>query len=212
MSRHIYRLRGMNLDKLIELAQIGDNQALGIILEKFEPMVKSIVGKYYGTWLEFEDFLQIGLVGLIQAVYNFRKDANAKFSSFAFMNISSEIKSFVTYLNRNKHKVLTEAVSMENTEDEFTENADYYIESVDTEKKDFLKEYFLSKSLEQLECNEREIVELWIDGYSYQEIGDKMNVNTKKVDNTIQKIKKVLSRNIDEYNNIVEMFGGKYEI
>ncbi len=56
MSRNIYKLRGLHLNQLIELSQIGDKEALGIILEKFEPMVKSIVSKYYGTWVEFEDF------------------------------------------------------------------------------------------------------------------------------------------------------------
>ena len=60
MSRNIYKLRGLHLNELIELSQIGD-MALGIILEKFEPMVKSIVSKYYGTWVEFK-ILQIGFV------------------------------------------------------------------------------------------------------------------------------------------------------
>ncbi|RAO99749.1 RNA polymerase sigma70 factor [Petrotoga sp. 9PW.55.5.1] len=212
MSRHIYKLRALNLNRLIELSQIGDNQALGIILEKFEPMVKSIVSKYYGTWLEFEDFLQIGLVGLIQAVYNFKKDANTKFSSFAYMNISSEVKSFITYLNRNKHKVLTEALSMESTDENFTENADYYIQSVNPDKRDYLKEYFISKSLEELEKHETEIVELWLKGYTYKEISKQLKTTTKKVDNTIQKIKKVLEKKTEEYEKILDIFGGRYEI
>ena len=192
MGRNIYKLRGLHLNELIELSQVGDKEALGLILEKFEPMVKSIVSKYYGTWVEFEDFLQIGFVGLIQAVYNFRDDANTKFSSFAYMNISSEVKSFVTYLNRNKHKVLTDAISIERSDDYFSENADYYIEDTDSEKQDFLMDYFFAKGMEELHDDEREIVELWMKGYTYQEISDISNVNTKKVDNTLQKIKKIL--------------------
>ncbi|HHV01584.1 MAG: sigma-70 family RNA polymerase sigma factor [Defluviitoga tunisiensis] len=208
MSRNIYKLRGLHLNQLIELSQIGDKEALGIILEKFEPMVKSIVSKYYGTWVEFEDFLQIGFVGLIQAVYNFREDANTKFSSFAYMNISSEVKSFVTYLNRNKHKVLTDAISIEKTDDDFSENADYYFEDVDSEKEDFLMEYFFSKSMDELQEEEKELVKLWMSGYTYQEISDISNVNTKKVDNTLQKIKKILEGKKSEYEQIKDIFGG----
>lgn len=208
MSRNIYKLRGLNLNRLIELSQIGDKEALGMILEKFEPMIKSIVSNYYGTWLEYEDFLQIGFVGLIQAVYNFRNDANTKFSSFAYMNISSEIKSFITYLNRNKHKVLTEAVSIENTDENFSESGDYYIENIDSQEKDFLKEYFFSKSVEQLKEDEKNIIKLWGYGYSYQEISDKLKVSTKKVDNTLQKIKKILETKEEIYTNIKNMFGG----
>ncbi|PNR95955.1 sigma-70 family RNA polymerase sigma factor [Petrotoga sp. 9PWA.NaAc.5.4] len=208
MSRNIYKLRGLNLNRLIELSQIGDKEALGMILEKFEPMIKSIVSNYYGTWLEYEDFLQIGFVGLIQAVYNFRNDANTKFSSFAYMNISSEIKSFITYLNRNKHKVLTEAVSIENTDENFSESGDYYIENIDSQEKDFLKEYLFSKSVEELKEDEKNIIKLWGYGYSYQEISDKLKVSTKKVDNTLQKIKKILETKEEIYTNIKNMFGG----
>ena len=73
------------------------------------------------------------------------------------MNISSEVKSFVTYLNRNKHKVLTDAISIEKTDDDFSENADYYFEDVDSEKEDFLMEYFF-KNMDELQEEEKELV------------------------------------------------------
>jgi RNA polymerase sporulation-specific sigma factor len=208
MKRNIYILRRMSLKRLIELSQIGDNQAMGLILEKFEPMVKSIISKYYGTWADFEDFTQIGFVGLIQAVYNFKEDSNTKFSTFAYLNISSEIKSFLTYLNRQKNKVLTEAVSMESNDDNFNENSDYYFENPEDNQDNNFLTYLIEDTIQDMKDEEQEILKLWFRGYSYNEVSEKLEVKNKKVDNTIQKVKKILVEKKEIYDKLNYFFGG----
>jgi len=46
--------------------------------------------------------------------------------------------------------------------------------------------------LESLKEDEVKIFELWLDGYSYKEIEEQVGVNFKKVDNTIQKVKRMI--------------------
>ena len=46
--------------------------------------------------------------------------------------------------------------------------------------------------LENLKDDEIQIFELWLDGYSYKEIEEKVSVNFKRVDNTVQKVKRIV--------------------
>jgi len=50
--------------------------------------------------------------------------------------------------------------------------------------------------LENLKEDEIQIFELWLDGYSYKEIEEKVGVNFKRVDNTIQKVKKLVKKKL----------------
>jgi RNA polymerase sporulation-specific sigma factor len=193
----------------VKLSQVGDKEAMGIILEKFEPMIKSVVSKYYGAWADFEDFVQIGFVGLMQAVFNYDENSNSKFSTFAYLNISSEVKSFVTYLNRQKNKVLTEAISIENTYDDFNEGFEYYLKDPENQTKNLLLNYVIDSALIELNEDETDIVNLWFDGFSYKEISKKLIVKQKKVDNTIQKLKKILQTKKDLYQNLMFFIGGE---
>ena len=208
MNRNYYIMRRLNVNRLVKLSKVGDMEAMGMILEKFEPMVKSVVAKYYGAWADFEDFMQIGYVGLMQAVFNFKEDSGSKFSTFAYLNISSEIKSFLTYLNRQKNKVLTEAMSIENTFEDFNENSEYYIEAPESTEPDILNNYFINQCVKELSNDEKEIIDLWFENYTYKEISKNLNIKRKKVDNTIQKIKRIVNDKKELYEKIRLFTGG----
>ncbi|WGS64771.1 sigma-70 family RNA polymerase sigma factor [Marinitoga aeolica] len=205
-----YKLRTLRVEGLIKLAQSGDKEAMNLIMVKFEPMIKSIASKYYGAWAEFQDLVQIGFVGLIQGVYSFDETNKTKFSTFAYLNISSEIKSFLTYLNRLKNKVLSDAVSIESMFEDYSEDSDYYFE-VPSETdlyQSVVYNYIFERSIEQMKDIEKEIVKMWLDNNSYDEISKEINISKKKVDNTIQKFKKVANR-VMKYVNSAIAIGGK---
>lgn len=210
MNRNYYTMRRLNVIKLVKLSKVGDMEAMGMILEKFEPMVKSVVSKYYGAWADFEDFMQIGYVGLMQAVYNFKEDSGSKFSTFAYLNISSEIKSFLTYLNRQKNKVLTDAVNIENTFEDFSENSEYYIEANESTEPNILNDYFIKQCVNELNKDEKDIIDLWFENYTYKEISKSLNIKRKKVDNTIQKIKRIINEKQELYEKILMFIGGAF--
>jgi len=208
MNRNYYIMRRLNVNRLVQLSKVGDMEAMGMILEKFEPMVKSVVAKYYGAWADFEDFMQIGYVGLMQAVFNYKDNSGSKFSTFAYLNISSEIKSFLTYLNRQKNKVLTEAMSIENTFQEFNETSEYYIEAPESTEPDILTQYFINECVKELNDDEKDIINLWFKNYTYKEISKDLEIKRKKVDNTIQKIKRILTDKQKLYEKIQFFTGG----
>lgn len=195
-----YNLRGKRIEKLVELAQSGLKEALELIIEKYYPMVIRISSKYYAPWAEFEDIVQNGLIGLIKAVFYFDSEKSS-FNSFAWKNIEGEVQTFITYLNRKKNKILSDSSSIDVfDEEESGEQADYSLQDKSTNipKKifvDIIKETIV-KHLKDVEID---IFEMWLDGYSYAEIQEELNVNFKKVDNTIQKAKKIGRTKIDRF-------------
>ncbi|AEH50421.1 sigma-70 family RNA polymerase sigma factor [Pseudothermotoga thermarum] len=191
-----HRLRSKKTEELVELVQSGFNEALELIVERYYPMVVKISSKYYAPWAQFEDLVQNGLVGLIKAAYYYQPDKSG-FSSFAWRSIESELKSFLTYLNRKKNKMLTDAVSVDQLNVEESEEPGYIFEdsSVSTQKS-AVAEIILEQAKQHLKDLEKEIVELWASGESYEEIGRKLNVEFKKIDNTIQKFKRIVREKI----------------
>ncbi len=193
-----YVLRGKRIEKLVELAQSGLPEALDLILEKYYPMVVRISSKYYAPWAEFDDIVQSGLVGLIKAVFYY-EDTRSSFNSYAWRSIEGEIQTFLTYQNRKKNRILSDSYSMDsfNTDDE-DEQSDYFVPSTDTS---VLRKTVISLIYEELnkilKDDETGIFDMWINGYSYKEISDALDVSTKKIDNTVQKVKRVLREKVN---------------
>ena len=79
----------------IRLAKAGDNKSKDILIENNVMLVKSIVNRFKNKGVEYEDLVQIGLLGLIKAIYNFDESYNVRFSTYAVPLIIGEIKRFM---------------------------------------------------------------------------------------------------------------------
>ncbi len=204
MSFIKHRLRGKRIEVLVEMAQAGLKEALDIIVEKYYPMVVKISSNYFAPWAESSDIIQNGLVGLLKAVFYY-KPGKSKFSTFAWRSIDSEIKSFLTYLNRKKNQVLSDAVSVDAlTTTEEDEEIGYSFEDGGRDvSRSALIWYIMESVMNDLSQLEKEIFSMWQNGYSYSEISENLNVNQKKVDNTIQKVKKHLKLKVGELGEAV---------
>ncbi|MCX7653923.1 MAG: sigma-70 family RNA polymerase sigma factor [Fervidobacterium sp.] len=190
-----YSLRSKPVEKLVELAQSGLSEAVDLIIEKYYPMVVRIASQFYAPWAEFDDIVQNGLIGLIKAIFYY-EEGKSSFTTFAWRSIESEIKTFITYQNRKKNKMLSESTSMDSVFDDVEdEQIDYFVEDTATNT-NVVRQTILSMIHEEilsiLNEEETQIFELWLDGYSYKEIEERVGVNFKKVDNTVQKVKKLV--------------------
>ncbi len=80
---------------LIKQAASGDQEAKAILIERNLRLVKSIVGRFTGRGVEYDDLVQIGALGLLKAVERFNPDLNVKFSTYAVPLIIGEIKQYL---------------------------------------------------------------------------------------------------------------------
>jgi len=78
--------------KLIADAQNGDNAACSVLLTENAPLLKSIIKRYLGKHVEYDDLYQIASIGLLKSIKNFSSEYNVRFSTYAVPMILGEIK------------------------------------------------------------------------------------------------------------------------
>ena len=81
--------------ELIQQAKSGDQVGLQTLTIENSPLIKSIIKRYIGKGIEYDDLFQLGSMGFIKAVKNFDISFNVKFSTYVVPMIIGEIKRFM---------------------------------------------------------------------------------------------------------------------
>ncbi len=79
----------------IRRAKIGDNWAKQELIEQNISLVKSIVKRYLGKGVDYDDLFQIACMGFLKAISGFDEAFGVKFSTYAVPMIAGEIKRFM---------------------------------------------------------------------------------------------------------------------
>lgn len=80
---------------LIALAKDGDNTAKEKLIAENNNLIKSIVKRYLGKGVEYDDLYQLASFGLLKAINGFDITYGVRFSTYAVPMISGEIKRFM---------------------------------------------------------------------------------------------------------------------
>ncbi len=80
---------------LLEQAQAGDMPAQERLVQHNTALVKSIVKKFLGRGVDYDDLFQIGSMGLIKAIRHYDTRFHVRFSTYAVPMIAGEIKRFL---------------------------------------------------------------------------------------------------------------------
>ncbi len=89
-------------NRLILLAQSGENSAREQLLAENVPLVKSLIKKFLGRGFDYDDLLQTGMIGLIKAIDGFDTSKGVRLSTYAVPLILGEVKKFVRDYNSVK--------------------------------------------------------------------------------------------------------------
>ena len=76
-------------------AKTGDQSAKEALIEHNVSLVKSIVKRYLGKGVEYDDLFQIACMGFLKAIMGFDERFGVKFSTYAVPMIAGEIKRFM---------------------------------------------------------------------------------------------------------------------
>ncbi len=74
------------------------NTELNDLIKQNEKLIYSIINEYT-NYIDKEDLYQVGVIGIISAYKNYKKEKGVKFSSYAYMYILGEVKK---YLRENR--------------------------------------------------------------------------------------------------------------
>jgi RNA polymerase sporulation-specific sigma factor len=192
---------------LVALAKSGNGQAYDAIVRRYYGFVRLKASSYFLAGGDGEDLIQEGLVGLYKAVRDFRTDRESSFRNFAELCITRQIITAVKTASRNKHSPLNRSISFsvtpagqagdnEPTLDELLPGPtahDPVNQVISSEELSALVAC-LSTVLSELESR---VLALYLDGYSYQDIGVKVGCEAKTVDNALQRVKRKVGAHLD---------------
>ena len=176
-----------------------DEDANEIMIYKYRPLTVNLAKKlikYCNGGVDLNDLIQEGLVGLNEAINNFREDKETNFGTYAKLCIQRRMYSVVKSTRTYKNKILNESISLE---DEEENNIDKFLIDNSNNPSDMLEENayqeeILKKLNEKLTDLEKQVFELKKNYFNYKEIADILDKEPKVIDNTIQRIKLKLNK------------------
>ncbi|NLT94293.1 MAG: sigma-70 family RNA polymerase sigma factor [Clostridia bacterium] len=193
----------MSEEALIEMSQKGDQLALEQLIELYQGLLYFLCDKYYLRDGDREDLLQEAAIGLIEAVRAFKPNSGRKFKNFAILCITRELDSCIKRSNRKKHQILNSAIPIFSfAENDDEKNGSSYNAFLDRTLKDqspspeelLVEKEVINELLQTVNSvlseMEKKVLNLRINGHSYNEITMKLNLQNKSVDNAIQRIRK----------------------
>ena len=147
-----------------------------------------------------DDLIQEGLVGLYKAVRDYRWDRESSFRNFAELCITRQIITAVKTSTRNKHTPLNEYVSFSQTPAAGGGDGDPTLDELlpGPSAHDPVNQVISSEELHSLVAClssvlselESSVLSLYLDGHSYEAIAERLECDTKTVDNALQRVKR----------------------
>jgi RNA polymerase sporulation-specific sigma factor len=187
---------------VVEWAQRGRQDAAEHLLYKYRNLVRSKVKSYFLVGAEREDLLQVGMIGLWQAIVDYRPEKATSFPAFAKVCIHRHIITAIKAATRQKQLPLNQSLSLEfpseddlsdwNMSDILQTDATTDPEELVIQREDSIA---LKELLQQLLSEfEWRVLAGYQLGKSYREIADELRCKTKSVDNALARIKRKVSR------------------
>lgn len=193
-------------EDIVILCHNGDSVAEEYLLSKYKNFVRSKARSYFLIGADHEDIVQEGMIGLYKAIRDYNPDKLSSFRAFAELCITRQIITAIKTATRQKHIPLNSYVSL---------NKPLYDEESDRTLMDVIMEGKLSNpedliiSQEDLESIhtkinevlsglEQEVLNLYLDGKSYQEIAVQLNRHVKSIDNALQRVKRKLEKYLED--------------
>jgi RNA polymerase sigma factor (sigma-70 family) len=82
--------------ELLRSAQSGDRHARELLLVDSLPLVRGVASRYRGVGLPFDDLVQEGSVGLLEAIEDFDPDVGVEFAGYARFRVHRAIRNALT--------------------------------------------------------------------------------------------------------------------
>jgi RNA polymerase sporulation-specific sigma factor len=151
--------------------------------------------------------VQEGMIGLFKAIRDFNPAMETSFRAFAELCVTRQIITAIKTATRHKHGPLNNYVSFERPltgEDDGERTlADVLPSSAISDPADLVISAERIRALqshfdEVLSDLETEVLRLYVDGKSYQEIAERLQRHVKSIDNALQRIKRKLEGHLRE--------------
>lgn len=205
-TRCVADARGSD-EELVRKAQAeGDHEACEYLLHKYRNLVRAKVKSYFLVGAEREDLLQIGMIGLWEAITDFRADRHTSFACFAKVCIQRQMISAIKAATRQKQAPLNSSVSLEappGDDDDDRALCDMLTSKPEVDPENIVLglegERMLQQTLrDELSPFEWEVLTEYRTGKSYKEMASELGCKIKSIDNALSRIRRKLPAVVPE--------------
>jgi RNA polymerase sigma-H factor len=186
--------------QIVLRARNGDSVAMDALIRRYTGFVRLKASSYFLAGGDSDDLIQEGLIGLYKAVRDFRTDKETSFRSFAELCVTRQIITAIKTATRFKHAPLNTYVSFSHTpagqegDGECTLGdalpgpgvREPSVMVISTEALQSLV-FTLGTGLSSLEAD---ALRLYLEGASYEDMAEKLECDTKTIDNALQRVKR----------------------
>lgn len=166
-----------------------DPQAQETLILRYGDLVRSCTRALFLAGSDYEDLVQEGMIGLLQAIRTYDPAQGISFRTFAAICIRRRAISAVRAAGAQKHQPLNASVPYQTSSFGAADEQDLH---TDPEKVMIGQEAlaaFYSWMDSALSPLEQKVLELYLQGLSYHEIAKRIQRPTKSVDNAVQRIR-----------------------
>ena len=187
-------------EKLVNLAQDGDEIAEEFLIRKYKDVVRSKAHLYFMVGADSEDIVQEGMIGIFKAIRSYNKTRQASFHTFAEICINRQIITAIKRATRLKHSPLNTSVSLSKPLSEAEPDTTLEETLSSNSNTDPEALFLLKEDIDYIEGNGAEIfsdleLNVWneyLKGRSYLQIAEITGRSPKAIDNAIQRTKRKL--------------------
>ena len=176
----------------IKQAASGDEKAIEQVFNDYKGLVRSVANNFYLAGGDKDDLLQEGTLGLFYAVTHYDETKGA-FPSFAKICIMQHIVDAVKRDSAQKNKPLYNYIELDQIEN---------VATTSTPLVGLLNKEYSQKIADtiqnRLSAVERNVITLFVEGFSYEDIAEKTGKSYKAVDGALQRARKKLTLALKE--------------
>lgn len=195
---------------LIALAKQGNADAYDRLVRRYYGFVRLKASSYFLAGGDSDDLIQEGLVGLYKAIRDYRTDRESSFRNFAELCITRQIITAVKTATRNKHTPLNQYLSFSSSPSSSAAEGEPTLDEIipGPSVHDPVNQVISSEELQALVAClstvlselESRVLSLYLDGYSYEDVGRRLDCDTKTVDNALQRVKRKVGTHLAARN------------
>ena len=185
--------------ELLYLIYECDEEALGILFKKYDPLIKKKLRDFHIDKNSYDDFYQECLIALMVAIRSYNPFYNKSFTRYLELIVTRRI---MNVLHHNKKAFYNEV----KIDDDYFMDSDQtfsYEDNTLSKIKDgdlYLKDNYIS--LYSLTDIEKKVLELkYVKGLSSSEIAEATNIDIRKVYNSIYQAKKKVRSRLEVKKN-----------
>ncbi|MCR5640531.1 MAG: sigma-70 family RNA polymerase sigma factor [Lachnospiraceae bacterium] len=191
--KNTINVKELSDEEVVRLYQNGHREFEEHIFKRFDKIVTSCCSPLFLVGADKDDLKQEGRVGLYQALRDYREGYDTKFVTFAHTCITRQLLKAIEANNRKKHQPLNDSVSIDSKEADGTLDALFFEQKGANPEELYLQtESFrklISDVYERLSGMEKQVFDLALKGYDYNQIAGRMGKEPKAITNALQRIR-----------------------